>query len=60
MVGDLLSPATLIRRGYFEPTEVQRLCLNHYRGREDNTDTIWQLLTFELWCKAYLDDIPAL
>lgn len=59
MVGDLLSPAALLRRGFFEPAEIEQLCLNHYSGREDNAYAIWQLLTLELWCKAYLDDVPA-
>ncbi len=56
MVGDLLSAEAIRRRGYFEPAEVQRLCNDHYNGREDNAFAIWQLLTFELWCKAYLDE----
>lgn len=59
MVNDLLSQSTLSRRGYFEPAEVERLCLNHYNGREDNAFAIWQLLTFELWCQAYLDGVSA-
>jgi len=33
---------------------VQRLCQDHYDRREDNSFAIWQLLTLELWCKAYL------
>jgi asparagine synthase (glutamine-hydrolysing) len=55
MVGDLLSPEAIRRRGYFEPAEVERLCARHYDGSEDNAFPVWQLLTFELWCKAYVD-----
>lgn len=58
MVGDLLSPTAILRRGFFEPAEIEKLCANHYSGREDNTFALWQLLTFELWCKAYLDGAP--
>lgn len=56
MVGDLLSPNAIHRRGYFNVSEVQRLCDDHYSGREDNAFAIWQLLSFELWCKVYLDE----
>jgi asparagine synthase (glutamine-hydrolysing) len=55
MVDDLLSPATIRRRGLFEPAEVQRLIGANLAGREDNALRIWALLTLELWFRRFLD-----
>ncbi len=55
MVDDLLSAETLKKRGYFDPAEVQRLIQQHRAGREDNALKIYQLLTFELWCRKFMD-----
>jgi asparagine synthase (glutamine-hydrolysing) len=55
MVEDLLSPATLRRRGLFEPREVARILAANEAGTEDNALRIWSLLTLELWQQTYLD-----
>ncbi len=55
MVDDLLSEETVRRRGYFDPTTVRSVIDAHRQGREDNALKIYQLLTFELWHRTFLD-----
>ncbi len=55
MIGDLLSPDRVARRGLFRPEAVSALLADHRSGREDRSYQIWALLTLELWMEAYLD-----
>jgi asparagine synthase (glutamine-hydrolysing) len=55
MTDDLLSEATLRRRGYFEPATIRRMIADQRSGREDWSIQIWQLLIFELWQQAFVD-----
>lgn len=55
LVGDILSPASLRRRGIFDPTAVTTLIERDRRGLVDGSYTIFALLTLELWCREFLD-----
>jgi asparagine synthase (glutamine-hydrolysing) len=55
MVDDLLSAETLTRRGLFRPVEVRRVIEANLSGREDNNLQVFQLLTLELWQRAFID-----
>ena len=55
MVGDLLGPSSIKKRGLFKPEAVDRIIEEHRRGKNDWSFQIWQLLTLELWMKAYID-----
>lgn len=55
MVRDLLSSHAVHARGFFNVAEVDKICERHFSGQEDNAFAIWQLLTLELWCRAFLD-----
>lgn len=55
MVDDLLSEETVRRRGLFQPTEVRRIIAANLSGREDYNLQVFQLLTLELWMRAFLD-----
>ena len=55
MVDDLLSPAAVRARGYFDPEAVRGLVERDRQGREDNTYRIWALLTLELWHRIFVD-----
>jgi asparagine synthase (glutamine-hydrolysing) len=55
MIGDLLSTSSLQRRGYFNPVQVQKLIQDNAAGRHDYNYLIYILLSFELWCRVYLD-----
>ena len=54
---DLLSPANLRERGFFEPQAVERLfgtARSHTLHRED-LGKLFKLVMFELWCRVFLD-----
>jgi asparagine synthase (glutamine-hydrolysing) len=55
MVEDLLSESNINRRGYFNYQNVRRLIDENLAGREDNNLKIFQLLTLELWHRAFID-----
>lgn len=54
-VGEMISPATLRKRGYFQPDTVQQLWQAHQSGKRDNSLLLWALIVFELWHQKYLD-----
>jgi asparagine synthase (glutamine-hydrolysing) len=55
MVDDLLSEETVRRRGLFRPDEVRRVIDANLSGREDYNLQVFQLLTLELWHRAFCD-----
>jgi asparagine synthase (glutamine-hydrolysing) len=55
MVDELLSEATVERRGLFRPEEVKRVIEANLSGREDYNLQVFQLLTLELWQRAFID-----
>lgn len=55
MVNDLLSEETVKRRGLFRPAEVRRIIEANLSGREDYNLQVFQLLTFELWLRTFMD-----
>jgi asparagine synthase (glutamine-hydrolysing) len=55
MVEELLSEETLKRRGLFRPAEVRRVIEANLSGREDYNLQVFQLLTLELWQRAFID-----
>ena len=56
MIGDLLCEANLKRRGFFNPAYVQKLIRENAEGRHDHNYLIYILLSFEIWCRVYLDE----
>ncbi|HLF83566.1 MAG TPA: asparagine synthase (glutamine-hydrolyzing) [Blastocatellia bacterium] len=54
-VEDLLSESNIRNRGYFEYSRVRRLIDDNLSGREDNSLKVFQLLTLELWHRAFID-----
>ena len=50
---DVLSPETIERQGYLDPTAVTRVLDDHTSGREDLSRQIWGLLNFTLWFDRY-------
>jgi len=55
MVEDLLSEETVRRRNLFRPAEVRRIIDANLSGREDYNLQVFQLLTLELWQRAFMD-----
>jgi asparagine synthase (glutamine-hydrolysing) len=54
MVEELLSERQLRERGFFQPATVRRMIQEHRDGARDWSMHIWQLLTFELWMRAFI------
>jgi len=54
-VEDLLSESNIRSRGYFQYSQVRRLIDDNLSGREDNSLKVFQLLTLELWHRAFID-----
>ena len=52
---DLLSSATVVRRGLFEPLYVERLIAEHENRTSDNSSLLWGLICLELWHQLFLD-----
>ena len=59
MCGDLLGPAQIRRRGWFDPKTVAEMQKQHRSGERVWSLQLWQLLTLELWCRTFLDRKPA-
>jgi asparagine synthase (glutamine-hydrolysing) len=60
MIGDLLCESNLKRRGFFNHAYVQKLIRENAAGRHDHSYLIYILLTFEIWCRVYLDNTSPL
>ena len=56
LVGRLLSPASLNRRGFFDADAVQRLVVDNDAGRRDAAYTLFSLLSIEIWCRRFVDN----
>lgn len=59
MVHDLLSPASVARRGYFRPDVVSSMVDRHMRGGDDIGNRLFALLMLELWHRQILDPGPS-
>jgi asparagine synthase (glutamine-hydrolysing) len=55
MVDDLLSDASLNRRGIFKASAVRKLIEQDRCGQEDYSYPIFSLLCIELWCRIFID-----
>ena len=55
LLDDLLSTASIRRRGLFDPAGVARLLELDRAGRIDGTYTIFSLLCIEMWCRLFVD-----
>lgn len=55
LLGDVLSPDSLRRRGIFDPEAVQRLIQQNDAGQVDAAYTLLSLLCIEIWCRRFAD-----
>ena len=55
LVDDLLSRATIHKRGLFDACAVQRLLDRDRRGEVDASYTLFSLICVELWCRRFID-----
>ena len=57
-VRDLLLDGACLGRGIFDPREVRQIVERPARGQEDLDLQLWTLISFELWCRLFLDGRP--
>lgn len=55
LLGDLLSEASVRRRGFFDADAIQRLIADNDSGRTDASYTLLSLLCIEIWCRRFVD-----
>ena len=55
LLHELLSPAALKNRGWFDPEAVTALIQANDSGKVDATYTVFGLMNIELWCRKFLD-----
>ena len=55
LVDELLSEKNINKRGFVNYSFVKNMIDKDRDGKEDRAYQIYQLLTIELWCRAYLD-----
>jgi asparagine synthase (glutamine-hydrolysing) len=54
---DLLFSKTSLERGIFNKSYLERLIDMNDRGRSMDLQ-LWTLITFELWCRRFIDESP--
>lgn len=52
---DILLSQRSKERGYFNPSFIEGMLVEHKKGQLDRSQDIWRLLVFEHWCRNYLD-----
>jgi len=57
LLGDLLSTASLNKRGLFNPPAVQGLIAANDAGKVDASYTLFSLLCIEIWCRRFIDGV---
>lgn len=55
LLGRLLAPDVIQRRGLFRQPVIDRLVADHQANRIDGTDALLALLNLEIWSRIYLD-----
>ena len=59
LVDDVLSAASIRRRGLFDADGVARLVQADREGRIDAAYTIFAVVCIEVWCRMFIDGIPS-
>ncbi len=55
LLHDTLSESQVRSRGFFAWNSVREIIRNHEEQRSDHTDHLLALISFELWCRIFLD-----
>ena len=53
---DLLSESRLRKRGFFQPSIVNRMIEAHLDRRQNNSHRLWALMILELWMQHHIDN----
>ncbi len=58
MVEEFLSQKNIQRHGYFRYAYIQNMLKNYEKSRLYYARQLWNLLTFEIWHRIYIEEIP--
>ncbi|HWQ70588.1 MAG TPA: hypothetical protein VN494_11680 [Patescibacteria group bacterium] len=58
-MGDVLSAASIRRRGLLDVDGVARLVRADREGHIDAAYTIFAVVCIEVWCRTFIDGIPS-
>lgn len=56
LIEDCLNRDQVSKRGFFDPATVERIISSHRNRTADHTDHVLALVSFELWCRIFLDN----
>jgi asparagine synthase (glutamine-hydrolysing) len=59
LLQDLIGSRSFRERGLFQQAGVQQCFDRHLAGTHDMSEPLWLLLTYELWARRFLDEVPA-
>jgi len=59
-VCEYLSPGSIKKTGYFDPSFVSNLIGDHREGRKNNAYYLWALLIFQMWHEMFIENNPPL
>lgn len=55
-LNDLLSETKIKKRGFFNPSKVQKLIKSNFDGKVDASYTLFSIACIEIWCNHFLDN----
>ena len=58
LAADMLHSRAFAERGVFDAGTARRCLEEHVAGHRDHGEHLWQVLTFELWARRFLDSAP--
>jgi asparagine synthase (glutamine-hydrolysing) len=59
LLQDIIGSRSFRERGLFQQAGVQQCFDRHLAGTHDASEPLWLLLTYELWARRFLDEVPA-
>jgi asparagine synthase (glutamine-hydrolysing) len=57
-VREILLDKRTLGRKYFNASYIEKLLKSHRSEQRDYQNQIWMLLTFELWHRVFIDEVP--
>jgi asparagine synthase (glutamine-hydrolysing) len=59
-ITNLLLDKRTLNRGFFQPSYIKKAINEHMSGKINHRLLIWSLMSFEWWCRIFLDNKLAL
>jgi asparagine synthase (glutamine-hydrolysing) len=56
LVDEYILGQRALARGYFDPTVLHQMAMEHRQGRGGHADRLWLLINFEQWQRIFIDE----